>query len=278
MQVVKISAVIITYNEEKNIGAAIRSVSWADEVLVVDSESTDRTREIAEGLGAKVIVRPWPGFAKQKQFALDTAANDWVLSLDADERVSDSLRDEFEYIRKVGPENEGYTTPRLSIYLGREIRHGGWYPDRQLRFFDRRKGKWKQRVIHESFAMTEGSSVGRLNGNILHYSVEGPAHHARMVAERYAPLSAQQMFDDGKRTSRMKAVTSWITTFVRTYIFKLGFLDGFPGFLIAYFAAQNSLLKHLILLELFNERDLSRKSRPATTNTSSETSNLSQSS
>jgi hypothetical protein len=162
--------------------------------------------------------------------------------------------------------------------MGREIRHGGWYPDRQLRFFDRRKGNWKQRVIHESFALVEGSAVGRLNGDIFHYSVEGPAHHARMVAERYAPLSAQQMLNEGKRTSRLRAVTSWITTFVRTYIFKLGFLDGLPGFLIAYFAAQNSLLKHLILLELLNDGAFSRESRPTTTNTSSETSNLSQSS
>ncbi len=278
MQFVKISAVIITYNEEKNIGEAIRSVSWADEILVVDSESTDRTREIAEGFGARVIVRPWPGFAEQKQFAVDSAANDWVLSLDADERVSESLRDEIESIRTNLPNNDGYTIPRLSVYLGREIRHGGWYPDRQLRFFDRRKGKWKQRVIHESFAMADGSSVGRLKGNILHYSVDGPVHHARMVAERYAPLSAQQMLAEGKRSSRIKAVTSLLTTFVRTYIFKLGFLDGFPGFLIAYFAAQNSLLKHLILLELLNERALNREIQPATTNTSSETSNLSQSS
>ena len=278
MQVVKISAVIITYNEEKNIGDAIRSVLWADEVVVVDSESTDRTREIAESLGAGVIVRPWPGFAAQKQFAVDSAANDWVFSLDADERVSDRLRDEIEALRKGGPENDGYTIPRLSVYLGREIRHGGWYPDRQLRLFDRRRGTWKQRMIHESFAMNGGSSVGRLNGDIIHYSVDGSAHHARMVAERYAPLSAQQMLAEGKRTSKLKAITSGISTFIRTYIFKLGILDGFPGFLIAYFAAQNSLLKHLILLELQNGRTPSPRPRPATTNTPSETSNLSQSS
>jgi glycosyltransferase involved in cell wall biosynthesis len=165
---VKISAVIITFNEEKNIGDAIRSVDWADEVLIVDSESTDRTREIAANLGAKVITRPWPGFAAQKQFAVDSASNDWILSLDADERVAETLRREIESVREKGPDKVGYTIPRLSIYLGREIRHGGWYPDRQLRLFDRRTGKWKSRVIHESFAMAEGSTVGQMNGDLLH--------------------------------------------------------------------------------------------------------------
>ena len=278
MQVVKVSAVIITFNEEKNIVEAIRSVEWADEILVVDSESVDRTRELAETLGAKVITRAWPGFAAQKQFAIDNAANDWIFSIDADERVTDELRNEIESIRSAGPTFAGYTIPRLSIYLGREIHHGGWYPDRQLRFFDRRKGKWKNRAIHESFEMDVGSSVGRLNGDLLHYSVEGPAHHARMVAERYAPLSARQMLAEGKRTSRFKAVLSGISTFVRTYILKLGFLDGFPGFLIAYFAAQNSLLKHVILLDLLDKQADTAEPQPATTKTAPETSNLSQSS
>ena len=278
MHFVKVSAVIISFNEEKNIADAIRSVAWADEILLVDSESTDRTREIAESLGAKVLVRPWPGFSAQKQFAVDSAAHDWVLSLDADERVTDVLQKEIQRICETAPNFDGYTIPRLSIYLGREIRHGGWYPDRQLRFFDRRKGRWKQRVIHESFEMADGTSVSRLEGDLLHYSVEGPAHHARMVAERYAPLSARQMLKEGKRTSRLKAVFSGFSTFVRTYVFKLGFLDGFPGFLIAYFAAQNSLLKHLILLDLLSGVDESKELQPSTTNTASKTSNLSQSS
>ena len=278
MQFVKVSAVIISFNEEKNIGEAIRSVAWADEILVVDSESTDRTREIAESLGARVIVRQWSGFSAQKQFAVESAANDWILSLDADERATDELRREIEQIRNTGARYDGYTIPRLSIYLGREIRHGGWYPDRQLRLFDRRKGRWKPRVIHESFEVAKGASVGRMNGDLLHYSVEGPAHHARMIAERYAPLSARQMFEEGRRTSRSKAVISGISAFIRTYIFKLGILDGFPGLLIAYFAAQNSLLKHLILLDLLNGKAQSKELQPSTTNTASETSNLSQSS
>lgn len=275
MQVVKISAVIITNNEEKNIGDAIRSVEWADEILVVDSESTDRTREIAEGLGARVIVRPWPGFSAQKQFGVDNSANDWILSLDADERVTEALVKEIAGIRETDPKHDGYTVPRLSVYMGREIRHGGWYPDRQLRFFDRRKCKWKHRVIHESIEMSAGASIGQLRGDILHFTVEGPAHHARMVAERYAPLSARQMHQEGKRSSRSKAVLSGISTFIRTYVLKLGFLDGFPGLLIAYFAAHNSLMKHLILIDLQESPALSEDQQTATTNTAPETSNLS---
>ena len=277
MQSVKVSAVIIAYNEERNIADAIRSVAWADEVLVVDSESTDRTREIAEGLGARVIVNPWPGFAAQKRYATESAANDWIFSLDADERATEELSSEIAALRSGEPVHSGYTVPRLSIYMGRKIRHGGWYPDRQLRLFDRRCGRWKERIIHESFELTDGSQLGKLHGDLLHFSVEGPEHHARMVVERYAPLSARQMLAEGKSTSRSTAVVSCISTFLRSYILKLGVLDGFPGLLIAYFAAQNSLLKHLILLRLLENENLVDPAA-ATTKNSPGTSNLSQSS
>lgn len=270
---VKISAVIIAFNEEKNIGDAIRSVAWADEVLVVDSESTDRTREIAEDLGAKVIVRPWPGFAAQKQFAVDASMNDWVLSLDADERVTEELCLEIEGVRAKGSKLDGYAIPRLSVYMGRRIRHGGWYPDRQLRLFDRRKGRWKERLIHESFELDADARLGKLSGDLLHFSVEGPQQHARMIAERYAPLSARQMHAEGKTTGRIKSVASGLSSFARAYFLKLGFLDGFPGLVIAYFAAQNSLLKHLILLELLSD-GAERESTASTTNSRPETSNL----
>ena len=250
MQSVKISAVIITLNEEQNIAHAIESVRWADEVLVVDSESTDHTRQLAENLGAKVLVRRWPGFAKQKQFAVESAAYDWVFSLDADERVTEGLRNEVEKIREEGPKSDGYTIPRLSTYMGRVIRHGGWYPDRQLRLFDRRKGRWTERAIHESVELITGAKVGKLKGDLLHFTVENVQHHAKMIAERYAPLSAQQMLSEGIRTSRTKAVVSAVSAFARAYFLRWGFLDGFPGLMIAYFAAQNSLLKHLILIEI----------------------------
>lgn len=267
---------IISFNEEKKIGDAIRSIEWADEVVVVDSGSQDRTREIAEGLGARVITRAWTGFASQKRFAADEAKFDWIFSLDADERVSPALSAEIIALRSNGPNYDAYTVPRLSIYMGRQIRHGGWYPDRQLRFFDRRKGGWGERAIHESIKMNFDATVGKLNGDLLHYSVDGPQHHALMIAERYAPLSAQQMFEEGQTTSRTRTVVSSISTFFRSYLFKMGILDGFPGLLIAFFAMQNTFLKHLILMELQGQAADSQKNSETTTLTTSNSSNPSQ--
>lgn len=250
----KLSAVIITFNEEENISEAIRSVEWADEVLVVDSESTDRTREVAESLGARVILQPWLGFSAQKQFATDNAANDLILSIDADERVTSELQNEIENIRN-DDLLPGYTIPRLSIYMGREIRHGGWYPDRQLRLFDRRRGAWNDRFVHESFQLNDGAVPGKLTGHLLHYSVKGPEEHARMIAERYAPLTAAQAFAEGRRSGPLRAIFSGWAAFIRSYILKLGFLDGFPGYCIASFAAHHAKLKHLILRELWSKSD-----------------------
>ena len=251
----RVSAVIITLNEEKNIAEAIRSVDWADEVLVVDSESSDQTREIAESLGARVIVNPWPGFSAQKQFAIEQAANDWIISLDADERISSELRTEIRSVIDSEPAVDGYKIPRLTYYMERSIRHGGWYPDHQLRLFDRRKGSWNGAVIHESVKMAEDARVGMLRSNILHYTVENANEHQRMISERYAPLGAQKMYSEGRRTSPLKAVfASWFA-FIRAYFLKLGFLDGFPGFCVAYFSAHHAFLKHLALMELQRNGD-----------------------
>lgn len=246
----KVSAVIITFNEEKNIRAAIDSVAWADEVVVVDSESTDRTREIANELGAKVIVNKWPGFSKQKEFAMNKAANDWILSLDADERVTPELAKEIQQLTKTDPEFFGYRIPRLSIYMCREIKHSGWYPDRQLRFFDKRKAAWNDRLVHESIKIAEGAAVGDLNNDILHFSVENAAHHHKMIGERYAPLAAEQMFISGRRSGPLKTAVAGPAAFIRSYILKLGFLDGFPGLCIASFAAYHAFLKYLLLWEM----------------------------
>jgi len=246
---VKISAVIIAFNEEDKIARAIESLKWADEILVVDSESADRTRAIAESLGARVIVQKWLGFSKQKQFAVDSAANDWVFSLDADEQVSDELKSEI--LKLKNSENQladGYKSPRLSFYLNRPVRHCGWYPDWQLRFFNRQKGRWKDVLIHESFEVD--GKVERLQGNIFHFTVENAAHHHQMIGTRYAPLAAEQMFINGRQTSPLKIATVGFTTFFQTFFLKLGFLDGLAGFCIARFAAHHAFLKHLMLWEL----------------------------
>lgn len=260
----KVSAAIITFNEERHIADAIRSVAWADDILVVDSGSTDATREIALRSGARVIVREWTGFSDQKQFAADNAIHDWVFSLDADERATEALRDEIVALRRSNPLHipvAGYTVPRLAIYMGREIRHGGWYPDRQLRFFDRKRANWNGAVIHESVIVHRGEKVGELAGDILHYSVETAGQHARMIADRYAPLGARQMHERGRRTSPLRAVFAGWLAFVRGYIFRAGFLDGFPGFCIAYFASHHAFMKHLYLLEL--QKDKKKKPLPA---------------
>lgn len=253
----KISAVIISYNEEKNIADAVRSVGWADEILVVDSESTDQTRAIAESLKAKVLTRKWQGFSKQKQFAADSATHDWIFSLDADERVSDQLREEILQLKYQSELDlaDGYKIPRLTFYMNRWIRHGGWHPDWQMRFFDRRKGKWKDVLIHESVKLTKNSRLEKLRGNILHYSIPDADYHNRMIATRYAPLAARQMFERGRTTSPTKIFTAGLTTFLQTYILKLGFLDGLAGFCIARFAAYHAFLKHLLLWEMQQKTD-----------------------
>lgn len=257
-QTMKVSAVIITFNEEQNIAAAIESVHWADEVIVVDSESSDRTREIAAQRGARVIINKWPGFSKQKQFATEQATNDWVFSLDADERVTPKLANEIKGIIKESPTHHGYYVPRLSVYMGREIKHSGWYPDRQLRFFDRKKALWKDRLIHESVEMMAGASTANLDNNLLHYSVENAAHHHRMIGERYAPLAAQQMLSEGRTSSFLKTALAAPAAFIRSYILKLGFLDGFAGFSIAMFASHHAFLKYLILWQIQNKDPKSR--------------------
>ncbi len=247
----KISVVIIAFNEEKNIAQAIESVGWADEILVVDSESTDNTRQIAESLGAKVLTRSWLGFSKQKQFAADHAAHNRVFSLDADERVSDDLRNEILRLKNLS-ENEladGYKIPRLSFYMNRPIRHSTWYPDWQLRFYNRNRGKWKDVLVHESVKLEDGAKIEKLRGDILHYSMENAAHHNRKLTEIYAPLAAEQMFLQGKRTTPVKIVFAAFAAFFQNFILKLGFLDGFAGFCIARFASHYTFLKYLLLWE-----------------------------
>ena len=203
----KISAVIIAGNEEQKIGDAIRSVEWADEILVVDSESTDRTREIAEGLGARVIVRPWPGFSAQKQFGVNTAQFDWILSLDADERISPELKEEILSLKNIEtPTADGYRIPRLAYYMGTAVRHCGWYPDWQLRLFNRKKARWKDVLVHESVEMEPGTVVRKMRNNIIHLSFDSPEQHKQMIEERYAPLAARQMRKNGTTTSRPHSV------------------------------------------------------------------------
>jgi len=248
---VKISAVIIAGNEEAKIRGAIDSVSFADEILVVDSESTDKTATIAAELGARVVIQPWLGFSKQKQFGVDAAEHDWILSLDADERVTPALRSEIEALRSSSSSDfVAFSIPRLSFYHGRPVNHCGWYPDRQTRFFDRRHAAWNQRPIHESVEVQ--GPLGLLHGDLQHFSVDSASHHHRMIGERYAPMAAIAAFHSGARGSLARIAVTPAVTFLRDYLLKGGIADGLVGFIICWFAAHHAFLKNVILWELSN--------------------------
>lgn len=245
----KITATVITLNEEHNIAAALESLSWADEIIVVDSESADRTVEIARRFTDRVFVRPWPGYSAQKNFAAAQATNDWIFSLDADERVSEELALEIEQLKGGGgdPQAAGFEMPRLTFYLGRWIKHSGWYPDHKLRLHNRNRARWRGEFVHES--LEADGKVERLSGNILHYTVrDASEHHLRM--DRYTTLAAQQAFAQGRRASVGSILLSPIAVFLRSYFFKLGFLDGIQGLAIARFAAHYEFLKNLKLWEM----------------------------
>jgi len=265
---VDISAVIICCNEEAKIGDAVRSVDWADEVLVVDSGSTDRTCEIASSLGATLITEPWQGFSRQKQFAVGRAANDWIFSLDADEQVSDDLRRSLLKVKNSSSDNaaDGYRISRRAFYLGRPVKHSGWYPDWQLRFFNRQKGRWNGAMIHESVTMDRDSRIATLAGDLLHYTVDSIQEHHRLIGERYAPLAASQMFETGRRTSALKVMLAAPLAFASAYILHAGFLDGLTGYTIARFAGHHAFLKHSILREL-QEQAPTTEARQNTSNT-----------
>lgn len=246
-----VSATIIAFNEAENIREACESVAWADEVILVDSGSTDNTREIAQSVGARVIVNEWPGFAAQKQFAVEQATHDWIFSLDADERVSPELRRSMDALRSKAEAGlaDGYRIARRSFYQGRWIKGGGWYPDWQLRLFRKSRGSWRPRQIHESVGMDQDARVETLPGDIHHFSVHSASQHHRMIGDRYAPLAAQQLFDEGRRTSALKIAAAAPSAFISSFVLKGGFRDGLAGLSIASFAAHHAFLKHLLLWE-----------------------------
>lgn len=237
----KISATIITFNEQKNIARAIESLRCCDEVVVVDSGSTDRTAEIARRLGARVIEHPWEGFAKQKNIAAGAAAHDWILSIDADESLSEALEAEIWQLKKRGPEFDAYTVPRLAQYLGRWILHSGWYPDRKVRLYDRRKARWVGSYVHESVQVD--GRIGHLEANLLHYTCDSLSQHLETM-NRYTTLAAEQLVAEKVRIGWRHLLVDPPWTFFRTYVLKLGFLDGVEGLAIAYMAAVYNFVKY----------------------------------
>jgi glycosyltransferase involved in cell wall biosynthesis len=246
MNTTSLSIILITKNEAANIRDCLKSISWADEVIVVDSGSTDGTPQIAKEMGALVYSHDWPGFGPQKNRALAYASKDWIFSIDADERVTPEQRAELERAMKEG-RADGYFCPRLSQFCGTFIRHSGWYPDYVLRLFMRGKGRFSDSLVHESIIL-EGKSE-RLKVPLLHYSYLTMDDVERKV-EHYSNAAAQQMFQAGKHANWMRAALSGGWAFIRTYIVRLGVLDGGAGFQIALMNMRTTFLKYRKLSKL----------------------------
>ena len=243
-----LSAVLITHNEERNLAAALESVRFCDEIVVVDSGSTDRTREIAETAGARVVrSEPWPGFVAQRNLAADAARHDWILAVDADERVTAELRDEIQALRAAGFDRAGYRIPRVALYLGRWIRATDWYPDAQLRLFDRTRGRWQGGLVHESVRVDGG--VGRLRSELQHHPYDDIGHHMRKI-DSYTTLWAREAFAAGRRTGTLETLGAPGWAFLRNYVLKRGFLLGEAGLTVSLLNTHYTHAKLAKLREL----------------------------
>lgn len=241
-----LAVTIITLNEAANIEACLASVAWADDILVVDSGSTDDTVARARAAGARVVVRDWPGYSAQKNWAAGEARHDWILSVDADERVSPALAGEIRRTLEAGPTEAGFRVPRVTWHLGRWIRTTDWYPDYQLRLYDRRRARWKPRRVHES--VEADGPVGRLTHDLQHYAYRDISHHHRTM-DRYTTLAAEDMFASGRRASWVDLVLHPPAAFLRNYLLKRGCVDGATGFTISAMNAYYVFLKFAKLRE-----------------------------
>lgn len=246
-----LSACIVARDEEDRLGDCLSSVRWCDEILVIDSHSADRTREIAAAAGARVIERDWPGHVAQKDFAIREARNDWVFCIDADERVSPELEKEIVALRDAGfPDAAGFSVPRVSKYLGRWIRHGTWYPDIKLRLFDRRRGRWAGRDPHDRVEV-DGPIV-RLRGELLHLPYRSLEEHL-ITIDRYTTIMARELHAEGRRARLSDLVLRPPARFFIYYVLRSGWLDGWRGLLMASLAAHYVRIKYAKLWILDRE-------------------------
>ncbi|WKZ65305.1 MAG: glycosyltransferase family 2 protein [Flavobacteriales bacterium] len=245
----RISVIIITHNEERNIARCLESCQGiADETVVVDSGSSDRTREIAGALGARVLERAWTNYSDQKNHANTFAAHDWILSLDADEALSDGLREELQRLKEEGFAG-AYRFKRLTNYCGHWVRHGGWYPDAKVRLFPKAGTRWEGEHVHETLALPDGCRVIDLDHDLLHYSYHSVEDHRDRI-ERYSTLHARAMHAQGKRTGAIRMWLAPVVKFVQGYALQLGFLDGWAGWRIATLSAWAVHLKYRKLKEM----------------------------
>ncbi len=241
-----LSAVIITKNAACRLETCLSSISFCDEIVIVDSGSSDQTREIAKTFNARVIDKPWLGFGRQKQFAVDQASHDWVLCIDADEWVSPELETSIK-AALAQPVAPVYRMPRRNRFLGRWLRHGEGYPDWSLRLFDRRSARWSDDAVHEKvlYAVTPGT----LDGDLMHESAETLRDYLEKQ-NNYTTLAAQQLFERGQSTNALRLLGSPLVRFVKFYVLRFGFLDGIPGFTHTIIGCMNSFVKYAKLAEL----------------------------
>jgi glycosyltransferase involved in cell wall biosynthesis len=241
---VRISAVIITKDEEDNIGRCLESLRGVvDDVLVMDSGSTDRTESIARDSGARFVLQPWLGYGPQKNAASDAAQEEWILSLDADEALSDELRASILAVKGSEPDADAYEMNRLNWYCGRFMRHSGWYPDRKVRLWRKGAARWSDAIVHEVVEPAPGARVRRLAGDLLHYTCYTREQHLRTI-EKFTTLSAQELARDGRGGGALRRFASPIAQFLRGYVLKLGFLDGAEGYQACRLSAYATWLKY----------------------------------
>ncbi|MCB2221460.1 MAG: glycosyltransferase family 2 protein [Bacteroidetes bacterium] len=239
-----LSVVIITLNEEKNLARCIDSVQEvADEIVIIDSFSTDRTEQIAREKGARFIQHAFEDYVQQHSFADGQATYDHILSLDADEALSSDLAQSIKVAKKYW-KSDGYFMNRKTNYCGKWINHSGWYPDKKLRIYDRRKGKWVGQKLHERFTLVTGSTTSHLKGDILHYSYYSIEGHV-LQANKFSTMAAAVLIESGTKIPKHYLVIKPLAKFIRNYILKLGFLDGIYGFIICRITATETFYKYV---------------------------------
>lgn len=240
----KITAVIITLNEADCIGRCLHSVAGvADDIIVMDSGSTDRTCELASGLGATVVYQPWQGYSAQKNLANSLVNEGYILSLDADEWLSDPLRDELLRLKPALDGNKAISFPRLNNYCGRWIRHGGYYPDLKIRLFPAQKARWTGAYVHETLQVDAGISIVKASGDLLHFSYVSISDHINR-ADYYSSLAAERLQGKSRTGLLLRMLFSPATRFYRNYLLRLGFLDGYEGFLLSAITSVEVFLKY----------------------------------
>jgi glycosyltransferase involved in cell wall biosynthesis len=244
----RLSATIITFNEEQNIRRCIESlIKVADEIVVVDSYSTDSTAAICSELGVRFISNPFKGYIEQKNYALAQTTHEWVISLDADEALSPELAKQIIKLMP-NPTCDQYSMNRLTQYCGQWIRHCGWYPDPKIRLFNKRVSKWDGVNPHDTIVSVGKIKKAHISGDILHYSYNSVRAHITQ-AENFASITADAMFNRGIKTNQRNVITKPFIRFLRDYFFRMGLLDGYNGFLICFISAYASFMKHALLWE-----------------------------